>query len=176
MTEERRRVVTWDDPHQTAQAGRERSGLDAVNAMKDGTIPRAPFALLIGLDIMEVEAGRVLMTLIPGEHLLNPLGTVHGGMLATALDSAMGCAVQSTLPTGRGYTTLELKVNYIRAGRTTTGLLMIEGRVLHSGRQSAVAEGTIKDSSGRLYASASTTCLVFDLPAPTLSRTTPAAP
>ena len=176
MTEERRRVVTWEDPQATARAGRNLSGLDALQASMAGTIPRAPFALLIGLGMTEVEHGRVMMTLEPGEHMLNPLGTVHGGMLATALDSAMGCAVHSTLPVGRGYTTLELKVNYIRAVRTTTGLMMIEGRVLHSGRQSAVAEGTIKDSSGRLYASASTTCLVFDLPAEPLSRTTPAMP
>ncbi len=160
----RRRVVTWDDPRAAAEAGRGMSGLDYLNAMRDGTVGRAPFALLLGLGMSEVEHGRVVMTLEPGEHLLNPLGSVHGGLLATLLDSVMGCAVHSTLPAGRGYTTLEIKVNYIRAVLASTGVLRGEGRVVHAGRQAAVAEGTIKDASGRLYATASTTCLVFDLP------------
>lgn len=111
----------------------------------------------------EVSAGRVVMTTETGEHWLNPHGTVHGGLLATMLDSVMGCAVHSMLPAGRGYTTLEIKVNYVRAVQVSTGLMFGEGRVVHAGRQTAVAEGTIKDSGGRLHATASTTCLLFDI-------------
>jgi uncharacterized protein (TIGR00369 family) len=109
-----------------------------------------------------VEEGRVVMRMPPGEHLYNPLGGVHGGGLATLLDSVMGCAVHSTLPPGRSYTTLEIKVNYVRAATAAAAELIAEGRVLHAGRRSAVAEAKIVDAGGRLLTTASTTCLVFD--------------
>lgn len=98
------------------------------------------------------------------EHLFNPLGSVHGGSLATLLDSLMGCAVHSALPLGRGYTTLEFKVNFLRAATESSGLLSAVGQVVHAGRQQAVAEARLSDASGRLLAIASTTCLLFDLP------------
>jgi uncharacterized protein (TIGR00369 family) len=104
------------------------------------------------------------MRMIPAEYHYNPLGSVHGGILATLLDSVMGCAVHSTLPKGRGYTSLEIKVNYVRAVTGESGELSAEGRMVHGGRRSAVAEGRVVDAKGRLCATASTTCLVFDLP------------
>ena len=105
-----------------------------------------------------------VMSLAAGEHLYNPLGSVHGGAIATLLDSVMGCAVHSMLPAGRGYTTLEIKVNYVRALSAETGDGTAIGRAVHVGRQTALAEATLTDAAGRLHATATTTCLVFDLP------------
>jgi uncharacterized protein (TIGR00369 family) len=106
----------------------------------------------------------VVMRLTPAEYHYNPIGTMHGGILATLLDSVMGCAVHSTLPKGRAYTSLEIKVNYVRAVTNESGELSAEGNVVHGGRRSAVAEAKVVDAKGRLCATASTTCLVFDLP------------
>jgi uncharacterized protein (TIGR00369 family) len=118
----------------------------------------------VGLPIAEVGPGRFVMRLTPAEYHCNPIGTMHGGILATLLDSVMGCAVHSTLPKGRAYTSLEIKVNYVRAVTGGSGELSAEGRIVHGGRRSAVAEGKVVDANGRLCATASTTCLVFDLP------------
>ena len=160
----RERTVTWGDPKAAAHAGRTMAGLDYLRAMGEGTLPPPPVSALLGMEVAEVEPGRVVMRLWPGEHLYNPLGSVHGGLLATLLDSVMGCAVHSTLPQGRGYTTLEIKVNYVRAVTDAAGMVSAEGRVVHVGRQTAVAEARLTDAAGKLYATANTTCLVFDLP------------
>ncbi|GAN76795.1 PaaI family thioesterase [Acidisphaera rubrifaciens] len=157
-------LIEWEDADIIAQAGREMAGLDFLRALRDGRIPRPPVAALIGTDLTEVEHGRVVMRMTAAEQHYNPLGTVHGGVIATLLDSVMGCAVQSTLEKGRGYTTLEIKVNYVRALTKEVGVVSGEGRVVHAGRRSAVAEARLTDAGGRLYATASTTCLVFDLP------------
>lgn len=159
---ERLRVVTWSDPKRLAEAGQGMAGIDFLRALRTGELPPPPIIALLGITLAEVEAGRVVMRLPPGEHLYNPLGTVHGGVLATLLDSVMGCAVQTMLPRGRGYTTLEIKVNYVRAVTETVGEVTAEGRVVHAGRRSAVAEAKATDAHGRLCATASTTCLVFD--------------
>jgi len=140
------------------------TGLELISGLRDGTIPSAPIGVLIGMSFTEVEAGRVAMRLTPAEFHYNPIGSMHGGVLATVLDSVMGCAVHTMLPKGRGYTTLEIKVNYVRAVTDASGDLAAEGKVVHSGRRSAVAEGKVTDAKGRLCATASTTCLVFDLP------------
>jgi uncharacterized protein (TIGR00369 family) len=161
----RERTFTWSDPRLTANAGREMAGVDFLRGMRDGNIPSAPIAALVGLSIAEVQDGRVVMRLTPAEYHYNPIGTMHGGILATLLDSVMGCAVHSTLPKGRGYTSLEIKVNYVRAVTDDSGELSAEGKIVHGGRRSAVAEGKVVDAKGRLCATASTTCLVFDLPA-----------
>ncbi len=160
----RERTVAWSDPRLVAEIGRGMAGLDLLRGLLDGTVPPPPFAELVGVSIAEVEEGRVVMRMIPAEYHYNPLGSVHGGILATLLDSVMGCAVHSTLPKGRGYTSLEIKVNYVRAVTGESGELSAEGRMVHGGRRSAVAEGRVVDAKGRLCATASTTCLVFDLP------------
>ena len=162
---ERSRTVTWSDPAAAARAGRGLSGLEALRAMMAGDLPRPPIVALLGITMASVEAGAVAMRLEPGEHLYNPLGTVHGGAIATILDSVMGCAVQSVLPLGRGYTTLELKVNYLRALTQATGTVTATGRVVHAGRRQAVAEARLVDGAERLIAVATSTCLVFDHPA-----------
>lgn len=161
-TAERRRVIAWEDPGPVVAAGQRLSGLELLRRIRDRELPPPPIAVLLGFDLTEIEEGRAVMRLRSGEHLYNPLGTVHGGALATLLDSVMGCAVQSTLPPGRGFTTLEIKVNYIRAGTAAMDELVAEGHVVHGGRRSAVAEGKMVDARGRLIATASTTCLVFD--------------
>ncbi|HTR15974.1 MAG TPA: PaaI family thioesterase [Acetobacteraceae bacterium] len=163
-TDGRQRLVTWDDPQATARAARGMAGLAFLRAVRDGILPPPPVAALLGFDLTEVEEGRVVMRLPPGEHLFNPLGSVHGGMIATLLDSVMGCAVHTTLPLGRFYTTLEFKVNFLRAVTQQAGAVSGEGRVVQSGRQVAVAEASLTGADGKLYATASTTCLVFDLP------------
>jgi uncharacterized protein (TIGR00369 family) len=160
----RERSFTWSDPKLTSDAAQAMSGLDLLRGLRDGSVPAAPIAALVGLSFAEVETGRVVMHLTPTEYHYNPIGSVHGGILATLLDSVMGCAVHSTLPKGRGYTSLEIKVNYVRAVTAGSGELSAEGKILHAGRRSAVAEGKVVDAKGRLCATASTTCLVFDRP------------
>jgi uncharacterized protein (TIGR00369 family) len=164
MTLERRRVVTWSDPAPGAAAMRGMSGLDATRAVVAGDIPCAPFAALVGIAHAAAESGRVRLAMVPAEFHYNPLGSVHGGVLATLLEAAMTTAVRSTLPVGRFCITVEIKVNYIRAVTEATGEVWGEGHVVHAGRQVALAEGRVVDASGRVYATASTTCLVLDPP------------
>lgn len=160
----RERTITWSNPQLSADASREMAGLDLMRGLRDGTVPSPPIAALVGFSIDEVEEGRMVMRLTPAEYHYNPIGTMHGGVLATLLDSVMGCAVHSTLPKGRAYTSLEIKVNYVRAVTNDSGELCAEGKIVHGGRRSAVAEAKVLDAKGRLCATASTTCLVFDLP------------
>ena len=158
----RQHSFEWADPALGAAAGHGMAGIDYLRAMAAGDLPRAPVAAMIGMNIGQIEPGRVTMTLPPGGHLNNPGGSMHGGMIATLLDSVMGCAVHSTVPAGRGYTTLEIKVNYLRAITAASGLITGTGKLIHGGRQVAVAEGRAVDSAGHLCATACTTCLVFD--------------
>jgi uncharacterized protein (TIGR00369 family) len=116
---------------------------------------------LLGMRFDEVEPGRVVISLDTRPDFANPLGTVHGGIAATLLDSVMGCAVHTTLAAGVGYTTLELKVNYIRAAQTDGRTLTAEGTVIHAGRRVATAEGKVVDEHGKLVAHATTTCLIL---------------
>jgi uncharacterized protein (TIGR00369 family) len=140
----------------------EMSGLEHLQAMARGDLPPAPIALLFGLEPVEVEEGRVVFTATPEHRHYNPIGSVHGGFAATLLDSAMGCAVQSTLPAGTGYTTLELSINYVRPMSADTGPVRAEGTVVHGGRRMATAEGRIwSERSGKLLAHGKTTCLVM---------------
>lgn len=160
----RRRIVEWADPRSIAAAGQALAGIDFLHALLAGEIAPPPVIQLLGIEFVSADPGTVTMRMPAAEYLFNPLGSVHGGSLATLLDSVMGCAVHSTLPVGRGYTTLEFKLNFLRAATGRSGLLTAVGQVIHAGRQQAVAEGRLSDESGRLVATASTTCLVFDLP------------
>jgi uncharacterized protein (TIGR00369 family) len=116
----------------------------------------------LDFDFIEVEAGRAVFSGIPGDHAYNPIGTVHGGYAATLLDSACGCSVHSCLTATQAYTTLELKVSYHKAVTRDSGVLRAEGRVLSIGRRAAFADATLKDASGRLLASATSTLLVIE--------------
>ena len=160
----RQRTVSWEDPNTTAEMGRSSSGLEFLAAIRDGRVPTAPIAYVLGMKLVEVEEGRTVFTLEPSELHYNPIGVVHGGIAATLLDSCMGCSVHSTLPKGRAYTTLEFKINLVRPITLGTGIVRAEGKVIHAGRQTATAEGRLVDEKGRLYAHATTTCIIFDLP------------
>jgi uncharacterized protein (TIGR00369 family) len=162
IVSERRKTVSWSDPKAAACAGSSLSGLAYLEAIRDGIIPPPPAAALLDIVLAHVEEGLVRMRLTPGEQHYNPLGSVHGGVIATLLDSVMGCAAHSTLAPGQGYTTLEIKVNYLRPVTLATGEVTGEGRLVHAGRRSAVAEGKVTDAAGKLYATASTTCLIVE--------------
>ena len=159
----RERIVHWDDPAIVARMAREMSGLELFKLLQASGGFAPPIAKLIGQTLEEVEEGRVVMKLEPGEHLYNPIGMVHGGAMATLLDSVMGCAIHTLLPKGRAYSTLEIKVNYLRAVTTESGSITGEGRAVHVGRRSAVAEGKAFDAAGKLVATASTTCIVMEI-------------
>ena len=146
-----------------ADALRTMSGLDLMQAIQAGRLPGAPIAGLVSFRLEEVGPGRAVFAGEPGAQHYNPLGTVHGGYAATLLDSCMGCAVHTTLQAGTGYTTVELKVSYVRGMTDVTGTVRAEGTVLNAGRRVAFAEGRLVDGAGRLIAHATTTCLVFTL-------------
>ncbi len=137
------------------------TGLQFFDAIRRGEMPSPHISRLLDFVAVEYEEGRFVFQGTPRLEHYNPLGSVHGGYAATLLDSCVGCAIHTTLPAGRGYTTLELKINYIRAMTTKTGPVRAEGKVVHVGKQAGVAEGRLTDSSGRLLAYASTTCLIF---------------
>jgi uncharacterized protein (TIGR00369 family) len=142
---------------------RARSGLDFLNGILRGDLPPPPIGVLLDFVPVRVDNGLMIFQGTPGRQHYNPLGTVHGGYAATLLDSCVGCAIHSMLPAGKGYTTVELKVNFIRALTEKTGPIRAEGKVINVGNQVAVAEGRITDAQGRLYAHATTTCLVFPI-------------
>ncbi|MEV0081736.1 PaaI family thioesterase [Saccharopolyspora sp. NPDC050642] len=138
------------------------SGLELMRWVQSERTDDIPsIGRLLGMRFDEVEHGRIVISLETRPDFANPLGTVHGGIAATLLDSAMACAVHTTLPAGVGYTTLELKVNYIRAARTDGRTLTAEGNVIHAGRSTATAEGKVLDEHGKLMAHATTTCLIL---------------
>ncbi|KQQ09951.1 PaaI family thioesterase [Rathayibacter sp. Leaf296] len=161
MSDERSRTITWHDPMATAAAAMRMSGLDHLRAMKDGSIPPPPIITMMNMDLGEVEEGRVEFRCRPDESHYNPIGRVHGGFVCTVLDSAAGCAVQSTLPAGVGYTSLDLSVSYLRGVHLDSGELLAVGTVVKPGRRIAFAQATVADSEGRLVATATSTLLVF---------------
>jgi uncharacterized protein (TIGR00369 family) len=140
-------------------------GLGIMQAMMAGELPYAPIAKTLDFLLIEVERGRVVFQGTPRHEHLNPLGTVHGGWFATLLDSALGCAVHTMMPPGRAYTTAELGVNLVRAITPQVQRVRAEGTIVHCGRQLATATARLVGADGTLYAHASTTCLVFDVPA-----------
>lgn len=161
MNSDRRRVVTWEDPLATASQALEQDGIDFLQAIAEGHVPAPPIARLLGMTVEKVAVGQVVFGLETGEHLYNPIGSVHGGAFCAVLDSAMGCAVHSTLHKGQGYTTLELKVNLVKRLTVDEPKVLATGRVLTAGRRVATAEGQLTGPDGTLYAHATTTCLIF---------------
>src|SRR6478735_3414966 len=144
---------------------RSLGGLEMLRKMMaDGRGP--PIAATLQFALAEVESGRAVFRATPGPHAYNPIGVVHGGYAATLLDSACGVAVHSMLEPGQGYTTLELKIAYMRAMTNDTGPVEAVGKVVQFGRRVAFAEAQLTDSKGKLLASATSTLLVFEMPAP----------
>ncbi len=142
---------------------RSLSGLELIRAIRDCRLPSAPISEGLDFDLEVAEPGFVVFVGRPAFKHYNPIGAVHGGYAGTLLDSCMSCAVQTTLERGQGYTTLEYKVQMVRAITDTTGPVRAEGRVIHPGRRAATAEGRLIDAQGRLLAHGTTTCLVFAL-------------
>jgi uncharacterized protein (TIGR00369 family) len=157
----RTRTFSWEDPRALAEAARGLSGIEFLRKVVSGELPRPPISALMNFGLAELAEGRAVFTVEPAEYHYNPIGVVHGGLAATLLDSAMGCAVHSTLPAGAGYTTLEVKVNFVRPLTAETGLVRCEAEVIHVGGRTATAEGKVLDASGKLYAHATTTCIIF---------------
>ena len=136
-------------------------GLGFLKAIIDGTLPKPPIADLLGFDLVEAEHGKAVFEGLPEFRHYNPIGTVHGGFTMTLMDSCMACAIQTTLGKGEIYTTLEVKVNLVRAITQDTGLMRATGRLIHRGRTTATSEGDVRDPAGNLLAHGTTTCLIF---------------
>lgn len=151
------------DPRAVAEAGLKLAGMDYIQAIFRGELPAPPISELMGFRGVEAEPGRAVFEMTPGPQHYNPIGSVHGGIALTLLDSAMGCAVHTLLEQGLGYTTLEVKTNFVRPITADTGLIRCEGTVLHRGSRVATAEGKLTDAAGKLLAHGTTTCLVFPL-------------
>ncbi len=158
----RTRSVSWEDPAATAAAGAGLAGLEFMRRIARGELPPPPIARLLDFTIAEVEHGRCVFAMEPAEWMYNPIGSVHGGVAATLLDSCMGCAVHSTLEAGVAYVTTDLQVRYVRALSQSSGRVLAEGRVVHAGRRTATAEGRLfTEAAGWLLAHASTGCVVL---------------
>ena len=159
----RRRLVTWQDPLASAAEGMKLSGLDYLRALMSGELPPPPMAVLMYMTPVEVDIGTAVFEGEPGEEHYNPLGVVHGGYAATMLDSALGCAVQTTLPAGVGYTTLTLVCKFVRPISRETGRVRAEAEVVHRGRRQATVEARLLAAeTGKLLAHASSTCLILE--------------
>lgn len=161
MEPTRSRTFSWSDPAGYAEH-RGRAGLELLKAMADGTLPAPPVLHMLGVDGFEAEDGRVVVYLTPREYHYNPLGTVHGGVLATVLDTAAACAVHSTLPAGLGYTSVDLTTKFLRPVTVDSGRLRCEGTVVSKGRRTALAQASLTDAAGRLAAHATSTCLLLE--------------
>ncbi len=149
------------DPREVAARGLELSGLEYIRAIFAGELPPPPISVLMGFRGVSAEPGRAVFELEPGPQHYNPIGSVHGGVALTLLDSAMGCAIHTLLERGVGYTTLEVKTNFVRPITADTGLIRCEGIVIHSGSRIATAEGKLTDEGGKLLAHGTTTCMIF---------------
>ncbi len=159
----RTRTIEWRDPLAAAAEGRALGGIAYLEAVMAGRVAPPPIAETLGFRLVEVGEGRAVFACTPAEYHYNPLGTVHGGLAATLIDSATGCAIQSVCLAGHGWTTLELKVSFVRAMTKDTGEMRCEGRIIHSGARVARAEARLVDRTGRLYAYGAATCLFFPL-------------
>ena len=149
------------DPRAVAEQGLKLAGMEYIQAIFRGELPAPPISELMGFRGVEAEPGRAVFELTPGPQHYNPIGSVHGGIALTLLDSAMGCAVHTLLEAGVGYTTLEVKTNFVRPITVDTGTIRCEGTVLHRGQRVATAEGRLTDAAGKLLAHGTTTCLIL---------------
>ena len=137
------------------------SGMDFLQKLMAGDLPRPPFSATMNMEITELSSGAVTFKATPDLKFYNAIGCIHGGYISTLLDSAMACAIQTKLPSSTAYTTLELKVNFIRPVLLQTGDIYAEGKLIHCGRTVATAEGKLYDSQGKLYAFGTTTCAIM---------------
>jgi uncharacterized protein (TIGR00369 family) len=159
----RTRIVQWQDPLPVAEAGAAMSGLTYMRAIASGQVPPPPIAVLLNMMPVELDDGQAVFEGRPGEEHYNPIGVVHGGYAATLLDSALGCAVHTTLAAGVGYTTLSLETKFVRPLTRDVTTVRAAAEVVHRGRRQATAEGRLTDAgTGKLLAHATATCLILD--------------
>ncbi len=164
MAGDRSIEIRWQDPMVLAQRAREMTGVEFIQAIASGELPKAPIQETMGFEIAEAEEGRIVVAALPGERHYNPIGVVHGGFAATVLDTALGACVHTTLANGEAYTTLETKFNLVRPITGDTGEVRCEGRIVHRGRRVATTEADIRDSDGKLLAHGTSTCMIFEAP------------
>lgn len=156
-------TVAWSDPAPALAVLPELSGIEFMRKIADGELPGAPIAGHFAMDVLAVESGSVTFRCTPDASHYNPIGTVHGGLVCTLLDSALGCATHTTLPAGMGYTSIEIKVSYLRPVSAGNGALTCTGRVTKPGRRVAFAEGEVLDADGKVVATATGSLLIFPL-------------
>ena len=158
----RSRTLVWQDPVPTAAAGATMTGMEYMQALVAGEMPPPPIAVTMRMGPIELGEGRAVFAGEPGEEHYNPIGVVHGGYAATLLDSALGCAVHTTLPAGVGYTSLGLEAKYVRPLTRDTGRVLCEASVLYRGRRQATAEANLTAAeSGKLLAHGVSTCMIL---------------
>ena len=162
MTESSR-TITWTDPRATASLSTQLSGLEFMQRMMAGEIPPPPIGAHTNQRLVSADVGDAVFEADPDDSLYNPIGVVHGGFAMILLDSALGCAVHTTLPQGQGYTSLETKVSFLRAITSETGVVRAHGWVTRPGSKAAFAEADLRDANGRLLATGSSTCAVFPI-------------
>jgi uncharacterized protein (TIGR00369 family) len=161
MTLKRERTYGWSDPVALASVASGLTGLEFLQSFADGRLPGPPVLATAGIQPVEFSDGRAVFELTPAEWQYNPIGSVHGGILTTLADSALGCCVHTKLGVGVGYTSLELKINFTRAVTVASGPLRCEGTVVTIGRRTATSQATVTDSEGRVIAHATSTCLII---------------
>lgn len=160
---QRSRTVTWHEPGPGTARGLTMAGIDYLKAIIAGELPPPPIAALMQFELVEAEPGKVVFTCRPDGSVYNPNGAVHGGLVCTLLDSVAGLAVHSTLPAGKGYTSIEIKVNYLKAVRLDAGPFTATGTVVKSGSRVGFTEGVVANAAGAVVATATSALLVFDL-------------
>jgi uncharacterized protein (TIGR00369 family) len=173
---ERSRLITWRDPVATQAVATSMSGLAYWRAVADGRLPAPPISELIQMRVVDVENGRITFTCTPDGSMYNTLGMVHGGAVCTLLDTATGCALHTTLPEGVGFSTVEIKVNFLKAVTVASGTLTAAGTVVKAGSRIGFAEANATDASGDLVATATSTLLKFGLPSPAMHSSTNGKP
>lgn len=156
-------TISWGDPQKAFSQASSLAGLEFLHKIISGEFDQPPIADLMGMKLVAASPGEAIFTVKPAEYHYNPIGSVHGGLAATMCDAAMACAIQSTLPAGRLFTTLELKINYLRPLLTTSGTIKCIGSTIHVGRRIATAEARVIDAQDKLFAHATTTCMAMEL-------------
>ncbi len=166
----RERAYSWTDPAEAAAAAARLDGAEFLQAVLDGTLPAPPLMRTLDFAPISIRPGVVVFEFTPAEFHYNPIGSVHGGVLAAVCDSACGCAVHSTLPAGTSYTSLDLSIKFLRPVTSATGRMTCEGTVTQAGGRSALAQAQLTDSAGKLFAFATSTCMIFRPLGPSAGR------
>jgi len=163
MNKERIRTYSWENPEEIAEKAMNLSGYDFLKAMFEDKVAVPPILQTLNFTISEFNKGNIVFEFTPQEYHYNPIGSVHGGVITTILDSAIGCSLHSILPKNTAYTTLEIKLDFLKKITEKTGVLKTNTKIIHSGKSTAFVESDLIDESGNTYAHAVSTCMVFNL-------------